>query len=246
MHVHVPRLVRKSTATTNKYNIYGICAYGEKNPTIYCFHFFFFFFFLASPRRTNKFRSKSAKSNAKWAAKLSDDDECCTMLCTLYAVYYRRSHRYESLTQTQPPSLPCAATALPLRCQWWPSFAARQRRSMNWAELLGRILFDFFEGGGEGGRLCALNFGFVFISCVIFVSLQYKKEKQKTTSTPTKWRLLLAKKLWKQAKCNEMKKKVFRNGHQLYSKFFFFWFGLVFSKKWKYATSSSWFLINKK
>lgn len=104
-----------------------------------------------------------------------------------------------------------------------------------WTELSCWDVFylTFSRGGGEGGRLCALNFGFVFISCVIFVSLQYKKEKQKTTSTPTKWRLLLAKKLWKQAKCNEMKKKVFRNGHQLYSKFFFF--GLV----WFFPKSES-------
>lgn len=195
------------------------------------FPLFFLFFFLASPRRTNKFRSKSAKSNAKWAAKLSDDDECCTMLCTLYAVYYRRSHRYESLTQTQPPSLPCdcAAAALPMVTQFRCTSAAVNE--LSW--VVGTYFIWLFRGGGEGGRLCALNFGFVFISCVIFVSLQYKKEKQKTTSTPTKWRLLLAKKLWKQAKCNEMKKKVFRNGHQLYSKFFFF--GLV----WFFPKSES-------
>lgn len=205
-------------------------AHGEKNPTIYCFHFFFFFFFWPAHGELINFEAnppnQMQNEQRNWATTTSV--ALCCAHCTLFTIgahtdtshSHRRNH------------LHCRATALLLRCQWWPSFAARQRRSMNWAELLGRILFDFFEGG-EGGRLCALNFGFVFISCVIFVSLQYKKEKQKTTSTPTKWRLLLAKKLWKQAKCNEMKKKVFRNGHQLYSKFFFF--GLV----WFFPKSES-------
>lgn len=123
----------------------------------------------------------------------------------------------------------CAAAALPMVTQFRCTSAAVNE--LSW--VVGTYFIWLFRGGGEGGRLCALNFGFVFISCVIFVSLQYKKEKQKTTSTPTKWRLLLAKKLWKQAKCNEMKKKVFRNGHQLYSKFFFF--GLV----WFFPKSES-------
>lgn len=124
------------------------------------FPLFFLFFFLASPRRTNKFRSKSAKSNAKWAAKLSDDDECCTMLCTLYAVYYRRSHRYESLTQTQPPSLPCdcAAAALPMVTQFRCTSAAVNE--LSW--VVGTYFIWLFRGGGGRGALVCAKFRFRF------------------------------------------------------------------------------------
>lgn len=94
------------------------------------------------------------------------------------------------------------------------------------------FIFCFLWGAPLVSVVCALNFGFVFISCVIFVSLQYQKKKKNKRKAKEKHQQNGAYYYGKrnyESSPNEPKKKVFRNGRQLSQGFFF----IFFKRKWK-------------